>query len=286
MEDPWIEGFWQQMLAMLQDDIKKHKKQGKLGESPTIKCLKSLKEFKKTIHEQDDEKVFFSIEDDILEEIEDVLGSEQQISKRVREQYFQLTKQILEGAAYEGRTTINKAEVNTLFRAVGKKMEIKLKFGDEQDAEFETDKSALGSERRNTQLQQLLTPREQGQLDLRVTARLAESLTKPKKMKESTLSIISYIFIDKPQKKLMQRIYKYMDKSDDGALDASEIQNGIKAILANLEDAELQEHLGLNKAQVENNDDWCKQIIENAEIDGDGKLDFNDFMLASIDLSE
>jgi len=58
-------------------------------------------------------------------------------------------------------------------------------------------------------------------------------------MKEATLSIISYMFIDKPQKKIMQRIYKYMDKSDDGALDGCELQHGISAILANLTDAEL-----------------------------------------------
>ena len=43
--------------------------------------------------------------------------------------------------------------------------------------------------------------------------------------------------------------------------------------------------MGLDKSSLENNDDWAQQIIDNAEIDGDGKLDFNDFMLASIDLS-
>lgn len=58
-------------------------------------------------------------------------------------------------------------------------------------------------------------------------------------MKEATLSIISYMFIDKNQKKIMQRIYKYLDKSDDGALSGCEIQHGIKAILATLTEAEL-----------------------------------------------
>ena len=59
MDHKWIEGFWDQMLASLQADIEKHK--NNLGESPTIKCLKSLREFRKTLHEEDDEKVLFRI---------------------------------------------------------------------------------------------------------------------------------------------------------------------------------------------------------------------------------
>lgn len=79
-----------------------------------------MKEFRKTILEEDDEKVFYSIEDDIVEEIVGILGSEQRLDKKVREEYFQMTKKILEGVAYKGRTTLNRAEVKVLFRNVGK----------------------------------------------------------------------------------------------------------------------------------------------------------------------
>ena len=46
MDHPWITGFWEQMLGNLQDDIKKNQKIGKLGESITIRCIKSLKDFR------------------------------------------------------------------------------------------------------------------------------------------------------------------------------------------------------------------------------------------------
>lgn len=54
----------------------------------------------------------------------------------MRDEYYNLTKKVLEGEAYKGRTTINKAEVMVLFRTVGKKMENKLKF-DKEDATFD-----------------------------------------------------------------------------------------------------------------------------------------------------
>ena len=74
MDDEWIERFWEQTLDHLRKEIDKHK--GNLGESITIKCLKSLKEFKKTVHEDDDEKVFFDVQDQIIDEMTDILGAE------------------------------------------------------------------------------------------------------------------------------------------------------------------------------------------------------------------
>ena len=121
----------------MRDDIQKAKRKGLLGESPTIKCLKTLKEFKKTVIETDEEKILFSIEDDILEEMVGVLGAEQRVLKRVRDEYYKMTKEILDGSAYKGRKTINKAEVKVLFRNVGKKMHNKLKFGKEDVDEKE-----------------------------------------------------------------------------------------------------------------------------------------------------
>ena len=53
-------------------------------------------------------------------------------------------------------------------------------------------------------------------------------MTHSKLMKEATLSIISYLLIDKPQKRVIQKIYKFMDKSDDGFLQPKEIQEGYK----------------------------------------------------------
>jgi len=39
------------------------------------------------------------------------------------------------------------------------------------------------------------------------------------------------MLINKDQKKIIQRIYKYMDKSEDGAITEKELAFGYKAIL-------------------------------------------------------
>lgn len=170
----------------------------------------------------------------------------------------------LEQEKFKSLTTLNKAQVKELFDEVSEHIE-------EQKTSYE----------------QLFTPREQRFLDNRVTTQLYKKMTHAKKMKEATLSIISYLLIDKPQKRAIQKIYKYMDKSENGCLEAKELHEGYKNILQDLDDEQLLERIGLSQDDFDPaNYEWAADIVENADIDNSKTLDFNDFLLASVDLQE
>lgn len=78
-----------------------------------------------------------------------------------------------------------------------------------------------------------------------------------------------------------------MDKSGDGRLEMSELKAGFETIFENLDDEEVSEIFGdgVNKA-VLFDDQAIEEIIKNVDIDGNNFVDYNDFLLASIDLSK
>ena len=113
-------------------------------------------------------------------------------------------------------------------------------------------------------------------------------------MKEACLSIISYMLMDSSQKRTIQEIYKYMDKSGDGKLQADEIYKGIRDILKDYPEELIKDTLGdvdltLEDYQIPTDMDkiqWCQDIIDRVDIDGEGHLDYNDFLLGSIPVTE
>lgn len=113
-------------------------------------------------------------------------------------------------------------------------------------------------------------------------------------MKEACLAIISYILMDSSQTRTIQEIYKYMDKSGDGKLQAEEIYKGIRDILQGCDEELIKDTLGdvdlsLADEDVASNMDkieWCQDIIKRVDIDGEGYLDYNDFLLGSIPVTE
>lgn len=113
-------------------------------------------------------------------------------------------------------------------------------------------------------------------------------------MKEACLAIISYILMDSSQKRTIQEIYKYMDKSGDGKLQAEEIYKGIRDILKGCSEDLIKDTVGdvdltLEDYEIPQNTDkiqWCQDIIDRVDIDGEGYLDYNDFLLSSIPVTE
>ena len=95
------------------------------------------------------------------------------------------------------------------------------------------------------------------------------------------------MLVDKKQKRNIQKVYKIMDNSGDGRLEKDELKIGFEKIFANLEDDEVSEIFGdgVNKEALFD-DGAIEEIIQNVDIDGNNHVDYNDFLLASIDLSK
>ena len=55
-------------------------------------------------------------------------------------------------------------------------------------------------------------------------------------MKEACNAMIAHMFLDSKQKQTLKKIFKIMDKSGDGQLQADELQKGFKAIFKNTDD--------------------------------------------------
>ena len=90
-----------------------------------------------------------------------------------------------------------------------------------------------------------------------------------------------------------------MDKSGDGKLQAEEIYKGIRDILEKCDAALIQDTLGnvdlsLKDEEIGDNMDeatkskieWCQDIIKAVDIDGEGYLDYNDFLLGCIPVTK
>lgn len=125
---------------------------------------------------------------------------EMNVLKKVADEIYAQTMKVLEQERFQNLTHLKKSEVKEIFDEVSENIE------DKTDS-----------------YKKLFTPREQKFLDTSVTTKLYNKMTHSKKMKEATLSIISYLLIDRPQKRVIQKIYKYMDRSDDGVLQPREI---------------------------------------------------------------
>mmetsp|Transcript_5481 Transcript_5481/g.8553 ORF Transcript_5481/g.8553 Transcript_5481/m.8553 type:complete len:288 (+) Transcript_5481:504-1367(+) len=88
------------------------------------------------------------------------------------------------------------------------------------------------------------------------------------KLKEATLAIIANLLIKEKHKQTIQKVFKVMDSSGDGMLGPEEIQEGYEAIMGEqLSDEELN------------------GIFSNVDQDGNGNIDYMDFLVASIDFS-
>ena len=55
-------------------------------------------------------------------------------------------------------------------------------------------------------------------------------------MKEACNAMIAHMFLDSKQKQTLKKIFKIMDKSGDGQLQANELLMGFKAIFKNTDD--------------------------------------------------
>lgn len=55
-------------------------------------------------------------------------------------------------------------------------------------------------------------------------------------MKEACNAMIAHMFLDNKQKQTLKKIFKIMDKSGDGQLQADELKMGFKAIFKKTDD--------------------------------------------------
>lgn len=130
-------------------------------------------------------------------------------------------------------------------------------------------------------------------------------------MKEAVLSMISQMLMEDDQRTTMQKLFNFMDTSGDGSLSASELQKGFKEIcdrdkkdekgqfLHQDEDAshhgyktnsqkyfELLDNLKNIPVEKSQNGISLKEVIEATDLDGNAQMDFNDFMMVTVDLSQ
>lgn len=57
-------------------------------------------------------------------------------------------------------------------------------------------------------------------------------------LKEACLALIAHLFLDNKQKLTLRKIFKIMDYSGDGQLEAKELRNGFNYIFDNPEDVD------------------------------------------------
>lgn len=102
-------------------------------------------------------------------------------------------------------------------------------------------------------------------------------------LKEACLALIAHLFLDNKQKLTLRKIFKIMDYSGDGQLEADELRNGFNYIFDNPEDVDPE---GNPLYQKEWSDEALKLIIDNVDHDENGHLEWRDFLMASVDLSQ
>lgn len=86
---------------------------------------------------------------------------------------------------------------------------------------------------------------------------------------EATLAIIGSTLMDPEQKEITLMIFKIMDESGDGQLGTDEIIAGFQKVLG--EDLDTEE---------------AQRIIDNVDLDGNNYIDYQDFMISSIDFTD
>lgn len=111
---------------------------------------------------------------------------------------------------------------------------------------------------------------------------LAEEDQKRIIMKESCLALIAHLFMDSKQKITLRKIFKIMDDSGDGKLEGEELRTGFTKVFNSPEDVDDDGRVLYQKIWT---DQELNKIISKVDHDGNGYIDWKDFLLASVDLS-
>lgn len=102
-------------------------------------------------------------------------------------------------------------------------------------------------------------------------------------LKEACLALIAHLFLDNRQKLTLRKIFKIMDFSGDGQLEADELRNGFSYIFNHEDDVDLY---GNSLYKKEWSDEELSHIINNVDHDENGHLEWRDFLMASVDLTQ
>ena len=113
-------------------------------------------------------------------------------------------------------------------------------------------------------------------------------------MKTGILSLISHMLMDEDQLVTIQKLFNTMDKSGEGTLDKDELKMGFENICEYHEGDEKfhsmsgdkDKYIELIGSLKKIDEQRVEMIIKSTDIDDNGKMDFMDFMMAAVDLSE
>lgn len=112
---------------------------------------------------------------------------------------------------------------------------------------------------------------------------LSEDMQQKIVLKEASLAMIAHLLLDQKHKTTLKKIFKIMDSSGDGQLEAPELRQGFKRVFNNPSDVDEKGNKLCNKAWT---DAELNGIIANVDHDENGFLDYRDFLMASVDLTK
>lgn len=102
-------------------------------------------------------------------------------------------------------------------------------------------------------------------------------------LKEASLAVIAHLLLDQKHKTTLKKIFKIMDASGDGQLEADELFSGFKSIFNSASDRDRDNNPLYKKMW---SDDELNRIIRAVDHNDNGFLDYRDFLMASVDLSQ